>query len=200
MATVTVLEQLPFKPGQTVGAYAPSAIGFNRLKRPKPLGAPAGTAVVASDGSLTFQGLAAGPYVAAAPVDGLSGNAAAGAVTGAGVANGGISWTSREAGRDGNSLSVELVDPGGNNAALAVSETAGAIEVSLATDGSGAITSTAADVIAAVRADPGLYELVTVKHADGSTGAGVQVAEGPVQFAGGGVGYGLVWFQVHPEP
>jgi hypothetical protein len=200
MATEAILEQIPFKPGQTVGAWNPSAVGYNRLKRSKPVGAPVDTETVAADGSLKFEGLAAGDYVAAAPVDGLSDNAKAGAVTGAGVSDGGVSWVAKVAGRDGNGLSVELVDPEGNNEALAVSETAGAIEVSLATDGSGDITSTAAEVVAAVRSDPDLFELVEVAHVAGSLGTGVQEAEGPVQFAGGGVGYGLVWFHVYPEP
>lgn len=199
MATEAVLEQLPFEPGQTVGAWKPSAVAFNRLRRSEPLGAPVDSETVAADGSLTFEGLAEGDYVAAAPVDGLSGNQPAFALTGVEVTDGGISWVAKQAGRDGNLLSVELVDPEGNNETLAVSETDGAIEVSLATDGNGDITSTAADVIAAVRSDPDLFDLVDVKHVAGSNGSGVQEAEGPVQFAGGGVGYGLVWFHVYPE-
>jgi hypothetical protein len=191
MATVTKLEQLPFKPGQDVGAYAPSSLGPNRLFRRKPLGPPQDTETVASDGSLSYTNLPEGFWVAAAPVDDAAGeNSKAVLVTGSG--DGGIRWEAKTAGRDGNDLSVELVDPGSNDAPLSVSYGSGKITVSLATGSGGAVTSTAATVIAAVRANATVFALVEVKAT--GTGTGVQVAAAEASFEGGGAGWGNIHF------
>ncbi|MGW8250258.1 MAG: M14 family metallopeptidase [Anaerolineales bacterium] len=60
----------------------------------------------------------------------------------------------------GNGLLVETVDPGSPNQPLEVSVSGGSISISLATDGAGSLTSTAAEVIAAVTADPEASSLV----------------------------------------
>ena len=69
----------------------------------------------------------------------------------------------------GNSLTAQLVDPGGaNNAPLSVSLAGNAIRVSLATNATGAITSTAAQVVAAINANPAVSDArhrVAVPHA-----------------------------------
>ncbi|WP_219508535.1 M14 family zinc carboxypeptidase [Nonomuraea ceibae] len=65
--------------------------------------------------------------------------------------------TSRAYGSEGgNDLAVELVDPGAPDRALDVSVDGKRVTVSLATDGSGTPTSTAAQVAAALDATPGL--------------------------------------------
>ncbi|NRQ39936.1 peptidase M14 [Nonomuraea sp. NN258] len=71
----------------------------------------------------------------------------------------------------GNDLAVELVDPGASGRPLSVSVNGKLITVSLATDASGALVSTAAQVAAAINAAPG----VPVKAATYRTdpGAGV---------------------------
>jgi hypothetical protein len=73
----------------------------------------------------------------------------------------------------GNDLSLALADPGTANAPLSVSVTGNAIAVSLATDAAGALTSTAAQVVAALNADPGAAGLLTASTYRGNTGAGV---------------------------
>ncbi|MEV6371419.1 M14 family metallopeptidase [Micromonospora musae] len=76
----------------------------------------------------------------------------------------------------GNDVSVELADPGAGNAALGVTVTGNAIRVNLATDGAGAVTSTAAQVAAALNANAGT--LVRAYTYRGSPGDGV-VASAP---------------------
>ncbi|GAA2042442.1 M14 family zinc carboxypeptidase [Agromyces tropicus] len=73
----------------------------------------------------------------------------------------------------GNDLSVALVDPGAADAALGVSVAGDDITVSLATDASGAITSTAAQVVAAINASPEASALVTAYTYRGNTGSGI---------------------------
>ncbi|MER7459837.1 M14 family metallopeptidase [Micromonospora sp. NPDC126480] len=55
----------------------------------------------------------------------------------------------------GNDISVELADPGAPDAALAVTVTGTDVRVTLATDAGGAVTSTAAEVVAALNAHAG---------------------------------------------
>jgi hypothetical protein len=106
--------------------------------------------------------------------------------------NNAIDWTARDAGPGGNSVTVALVDPAGNSQPLTVSVAGLAISVSLATSSGGAITSTAAQVIAAIRAHAAADDLVTVANASTSTGAGVVVAVAATPLAGGKSGVGLV--------
>jgi hypothetical protein len=71
----------------------------------------------------------------------------------------------------GNDISVELVDPGAANQALSVSVTGKDIRVSLGTDATGAVTSTAAQVVAALNANAG--SLIQAYTYRGNTGDGV---------------------------
>jgi Zinc carboxypeptidase/Chitobiase/beta-hexosaminidase C-terminal domain len=71
----------------------------------------------------------------------------------------------------GNSLSVELNDPGDPNQALAVELDGNLVEVDLATDATGAITSTAAQVVEAINDTVG--QTVHAHTFRGNTGAGV---------------------------
>lgn len=73
-----------------------------------------------------------------------------------------LTFTAREYGAAGNAISVAYLDPGANDAALAVSVDGSDITVSLATGGGGAITSTAAQVKAAIEASTAAARLVTV--------------------------------------
>lgn len=71
-------------------------------------------------------------------------------------------YTAVAYGVGGNAISIAYTDPGANDAALAVSVFGNQITVSLATGGAGAITSTAALVLAAIEASAAASALVTV--------------------------------------
>lgn len=74
----------------------------------------------------------------------------------------GLTFTAVPWGAAGNDISVEFLDPAANNATLSVAVVGNAITVSLATDGTGAITSTYNDIAAAVTGDVSASALVTV--------------------------------------
>ena len=71
----------------------------------------------------------------------------------------------------GNSIAVEIVNPGVASQALSVSVSGSSIRVSLATDAAGAATSTAAQVVAALNADAGT--LIRAYTYRGNAGAGL---------------------------
>jgi hypothetical protein len=79
----------------------------------------------------------------------------------------------------GNTLSAQLVNPGAPDAPLSVSLAGNAIRVNLATDSTGAVTSTAAQVVAALNADAQVANLVTASLYRSSTGT-LPVLAGPV--------------------
>ena len=88
--------------------------------------------------------------------------------------NNDISWIATTPGA--SSLSIVYVDPSAANAALSVSYATNTVTVSLATNASSAITTTANQIIAAVRASTAVSKYVypVLKGAD--TGAGVVTA------------------------
>lgn len=104
--------------------------------------------------------------------------------TGVVANNNAITWTAKAAGTVGNDISLTLTDPPGNNAALAVDVVGRDIQVTLATDGASAITTTAAQLIAAIEASPAA-DLVTVANTGASTGAAAVVAVAKTELAGG---------------
>ncbi|MBF8184664.1 peptidase M14 [Nonomuraea sp. K274] len=81
----------------------------------------------------------------------------------------------------GNDLAVELVDPGASGSALRVTVDGKLVTVSLATDGSGAVTSTAAQVAAAVNATQGIAVKATTYRTD--AGAGVMAPAPLIQLS-----------------
>ncbi|MBP9897468.1 MAG: hypothetical protein KBF28_03790 [Gemmatimonadales bacterium] len=100
-------------------------------------------------------------------------------------ANNDLDITAVTAGADGNDITVAYIDPGANNAALSVSVTGTAITVNLATGGGGAITSTAADVDAAIDALPAAAALVTPANKAANDGSGVVIAMAAAPLVGG---------------
>jgi len=94
-------------------------------------------------------------------------------------------FTAVPAGRLGNVIGLIYVNPGTNNAALSVSVSGFTITVNLATNGSAAITSTAAQVEAAIEASAAASALVTVANAPGNNGSGVVTAMTFQDLAGG---------------
>lgn len=102
---------------------------------------------------------------AGAPVNAVR---ASGTVNPTGNDNG-LTYTARAYGTEGNSITVAYTDPGGTTAALAVSVARQAITVSLARAAS-AITSTAAEVKAAIEAHAIANQLVTIAIQTGDAG------------------------------
>ena len=75
------------------------------------------------------------------------------------------SLTSKALGQDGgNDVAIRLVNPGAGDEPLSVSVTGNVIRVNLATDGTGAITSTAEQVVDAINANPAAAALVTASQ------------------------------------
>jgi len=102
----------------------------------------------------------------------------AAATTGVEGNNNGITWTAVPVGAAGNQIVVNLIDPGGNSQSLSVTVTeSNTVDVSLATDGGGAITSTPATIIPAVAGVAGAAALVVGTNTGASTGAAAVVAE-----------------------
>ena len=106
---------------------------------------------------------------------------AASADFGAGAA--GFRVTADTAGAAGNRISVALVDPGQNSQALSVNVAGQAITISLTTDATGTITTTATQLVTALNANAAAGALVT--GAVTGTGGGV-VATAPTTALAGG--------------
>lgn len=108
----------------------------------------------------------------------------------------GLIFTARAYGAEGNEITVTYVDPGGTTASLAVSVFRQAITVSLAR-AANAITTTAAEIKAAIEAHGEANQLVTVALDDGGdnfdSGAGVVTAmAAAVLENGAGTGIGVL--------
>ena len=117
---------------------------------------------------------------------GASGDTKATLTLGAG--NAAILLTSKLAGVAGNMISVRLAAPAGANAALGVVVTGNDILVNLATGAvAGTVTSTAAQVIAAITGNAAADALVTATNAAGSTGAGVTAGMATASVLSGGL-------------
>lgn len=149
--------------GVTLEAAQVSADG-NGIKK-----LPAGTFLGVSGGK--WRKYAAG--TAAFLVTGVVGN------------NNAIRFTAETAGTVGHGIKVALLDPSGNSKPLEVTIVNDEIRVSLATSGAGAITSTAAQVIAAVNSHLVAKTLVSTANEGASTGAGVVVAAAAAALANG---------------
>jgi hypothetical protein len=73
----------------------------------------------------------------------------------------------------GNLITAEFMNPGANNSPLSVAVTGNDIVVNLATNGTGALASTAAQVVAAINADPAASALVNAYTYANNAGAGI---------------------------
>ena len=81
-----------------------------------------------------------------------------------------VKYTSKLAGHLGNAISVAYVDPGAPSSPLSIGVAVNAITVNLATDAGGVITSTSADVVAAVNGDASAFALVSAALVAAGTG------------------------------
>ena len=100
-------------------------------------------------------------------------------------ANNDLIFTHEAGGTAGNSCSITYTDAGAGKS-LSVSVVGSAIDVQLATNGGGAITSTANDIKAAINANANCQALtVTTRNVAGETGLGVVTALATQSFTGG---------------
>ena len=117
------------------------------------------------------EALSAGDLLRALKTTGKLEKAEATATLNSTNANADLTFTAQHKfqGGDGDEISVELKDPSGNNKSLSITVNGKQITVSLATDGSGAITSTAAQIKTAIDGDADASDLVSVAvEGDGS--------------------------------
>lgn len=140
--------------------------------------------ILAGAAIAAFEEVVVGTNGAVIPAGARVDEQAASLVTGVVGSNNAIRWTARDPGVGGNALRVALV-VAGTSTALSVGVTAGVITVNVATDGGGAPTSTAAQVITAVQAHDEADALVTVANEGASTGAGIVAAVASTPLAGG---------------
>ncbi|EGR4058179.1 phage tail sheath subtilisin-like domain-containing protein [Vibrio cholerae] len=100
----------------------------------------------------------------------LSAAATAAALTiGTAILNDGLKLTAVKTGTEGNAISVEVLAPTAASSELAVTFTNNKISIQLASDESGALTTTATELASALMADPAAKALVTaVALGDGS--------------------------------
>ena len=141
---------------------------------------------VTAEGAISaFEEVMVGATGKATAFDSASAAVAATLATGVVGNNNALTWTAQDAGEAGNGISVCLRDPAGNNQSLSVTVSGNDIVVNLATGAGGAITSTAADVDAAIAASAAANSLVAVANTGASTGAGVVVAVAATNLSGG---------------
>lgn len=114
--------------------------------------------------------------------------------------NNDLIFTSKTKNESANVISIKYTDPYANNHSLSVSVTANAINITLATNSSGAITTTATQLKAAIEANSPASALVTVAYATGNDGSGVVTAMAQTNLSGGTVGlYSDTMASVAPE-
>ncbi len=99
--------------------------------------------------------------------------------------NNDLKFTSKLKGHFGNTIKIAYVDPAAADAKIGVSVSGTTITVSLATDANKAITSTAANVKAAIEAVPAAAALVSVANVAANSGAGVVAAMAATALANG---------------
>ena len=104
--------------------------------------------------------------------------------TGVVANNNAITFTAKQGGTAAHGIKIQLKDPAGNDAALKVTFENDTIVVSLATGGAGAITSTAAEVIAAVNSALYVKDLVSAANQGASNGTAAVVAVAATALAG----------------
>jgi len=90
--------------------------------------------------------------------------------------NNDLVFTAKLQGSQGLAVSVAYVNPGTANQPLGITVTKNAISISLATDGTSTITTTAAQISALIAATPAARGLVTVANAAGNDGTGLVTA------------------------
>ncbi|MFA9431975.1 M14 family metallopeptidase [Egicoccus sp. AB-alg2] len=98
----------------------------------------------------------------------------------------------------GNDLRIRTINPGAADSPLSVSVAGNDITVGLATNGAGALSSTAAQVVAALNADPAASALVFAYTYRGNAGGGVVAAQDFVSLSDGLAAPDSVSREPHP--
>lgn len=116
----------------------------------------------------------------------------------ASLVNQGLTYTAVEIGAAGNDITIALIDPAANSEPLAINVTGNDIVVTLATDGGGAITTTATQLQAALDADGDVTALVTVTGSGGTAlnALAEDNLENGVDFAQTALKYGYALSQI----
>lgn len=99
--------------------------------------------------------------------------------------NNDLVFTAVPSGAAGNSVTIAYIDPSGNDEELSIEVTGTDIVVNLATGGAGAITSTAAQILAAIEDNEDAAALVTVANKSSNNGTGVVTALAETALSGG---------------
>lgn len=105
--------------------------------------------------------------------------------------NNDIVFTAVAPGVSGNLISIEYLDPEDTDVALSVGVVGNAITVTLATDESGVITSTADLIKTAIEAEAEADALVTVADKAANDGSGVVIAMAATLLTGGAPDFGV---------
>jgi len=114
--------------------------------------------------------------------------------------NNNLVYTSVNKTDEANNITVKYIDPYAYNKTLSVSASTRSIDVSLATDSSGAIITTATQIKTAIAASTAASALVTVANVSGNDGSGVVSAMAQANLAGGTTGlYSDTMGSVEPE-
>ncbi len=79
-----------------------------------------------------------------------------------------ITYRAKQYGTPGNAITIRLLDPATTNAPLSISVVGNAITANLATDGAGAITTTRAQLVAAINLSAPASALITATGAGGT--------------------------------
>lgn len=109
----------------------------------------------------------------------------AGLATSLAGANNDLQFAAASPGAAGANITVTYADPGAADQALSVTVAGNNITVNLATGGAGAITSTAASILAAIQADAAASALVDVSLAGTNDGTGVVTAMAQTNLSAG---------------
>ncbi len=99
--------------------------------------------------------------------------------------NNDLVWTWKAPGSQGNNIKVKYTDPAGNSKPLIITFSNNLIDVSLATNSSGTITTTAAQIAAAIAINEILKEKITTANATGNDGTDVVTAMSEAALTGG---------------
>lgn len=156
------------------------------------------TVNLATDGSGTITSTAtqvaaaiqgSGAASAVVTVGNKPGNNGSGVVTALGYTslhggNNDLTFTSKLTTHD-TPVRVRYVDPAASSQSISVSVSGNDITVNLATDGTGSITSTAAQVQAAIQGNTSANALVTVTNKTSNDGTGIVTAQGYQTLIGG---------------
>jgi hypothetical protein len=137
--------------------------------------------------ALAYAAISAGDRVCAADTSGRIKTAAATLTTALAGANNDLVFTAIGAfqGAIGDAITIEYIDPSAASQSLAVTVHGLRIRVSLATDTSGTITSTAALIAAAIAAHATAGLMVSAANSGSDDGSGVVIAMSEAGLTGG---------------